>query len=232
MIDICVIPARGGSKRIPKKNIKNFHGKPIIFWSIEEAIKCNCFKKIIVSTDSQEIADLVKIYDVEVPFLRPKNISDDLTQTIPVVEHTIRHQIKNNIDIRNVCCIYPTAPFVRATDLQLGLEKLGSSNVNFVFSATEYDFPIQRAFKINQKKKLEMFQPQFASSRSQDLEKAYHDAGQFYWGAANTWLEEDTLVSNNSIPLIIPNYRVNDIDTIEDWKRAEIMFNYINKYSF
>ena len=228
-MNICVIPARGGSKRIPKKNIKNFCGKPIIVWSIEEAIQSGCFDKTIVSTDNNEIADLAKKHGAEVPFIRPKEISDDYTQTITVITHAIRHQIMNDIKPNNVCCLYATAPFVRSDSLKLGIEKLSDSSISFTFSATRYHFPIQRAFRITENKRLQMFQPKHHNSRSQDLEDAYHDAGQFYCGTTDTWLNSNSLINKKSYPLLIPSYRVQDIDTLEDWQRAELMFYHINK---
>tara|TARA_B110000008_G_C16849422_1_gene516160 strand:+ start:196 stop:897 length:702 start_codon:yes stop_codon:yes gene_type:complete len=228
-MNLCVIPARGGSKRIPKKNIKIFCGKPIILWSIEEAIKSKCFHKIIVSTDDEEIANLVKSHGVDVPFVRPKELSDDYTETIPVIAHAIRHLTKDNQFPTNVCCIYAAAPFIRAIDLELCLKKLKDCGADFTFPATSYAYPIQRSFKIKNNQRVEMFQPEYSNSRSQDLEEAYHDAGQFYWGKANAWLENSSIINKNASPLLLPRYRVQDIDTIEDWQNAEIMFKANNE---
>ena len=228
-MNICVIPARGGSKRIHKKNIKNFCGKPIIIWSIEEAIKSNCFEKIIVSTDDEEIIKLVKNYSVDVPFVRPNKLSDDFTEIIPVINHAIKYQIENYKKPTNVCCIFPTAPFILADDIKLGLKKLDNSDADFIFPVTSYSYPIQRSLKIVDNQKIQMFQPEYLNSRSQDLEEFYHDAGLFYWGKVNSWLKNNTIFNNNSLPIILPRYRVCDIDTEEDWKRAEIMFTMIYK---
>jgi N-acylneuraminate cytidylyltransferase len=228
-MNLCIIPARGGSKRIPKKNIKNFCGKPIILWSIEEAIKSNCFEKIIVSTDDEEITNLVKNHGVEAPFIRPKELADDYTETHAVIVHAIRHQIKHYKTPKNVCCIYPTAPFIKANDLQIGLKKLMSSDVGFTFTATSYAYPIQRSFRITANERAEMFQPENTHKRSQDFEDAYHDAGQFYWGKTDAWLENDSIINENSSPILLPRYRAQDIDTLEDWKAAEKMFDQIYK---
>ncbi|MDA7733963.1 pseudaminic acid cytidylyltransferase [Candidatus Pelagibacter sp.] len=228
-MNLCVIPARGGSKRIPKKNIKFFCGKPIILWSIEEAIKSKCFEKIIVSTDDEEIANLVKSHGIDVPFMRPKELSDDYTETIPVIAHAIRHQIKHNQSPSKVCCIYAAAPFIRANDLKLCFEKLDNCGAEFTFPATSYAYPIQRSFRINKNQRAEMFQPKHSNSRSQDLEEAYHDAGQFYWGKVNAWLENNSIINENASPILLPRYRVQDIDTPEDWQKAEIMFKAINE---
>lgn len=226
---LCVIPARSGSKRITKKNIKNFCGKPIIGWSIELALASKCFDKIIVSTDDEEIANLAKSYGAEVPFLRPKILSGDYTETVNVISHAVKWQTENHVKPDYVCCIYATAPFIQLSDLNKGIEILKSSKCEYVFSATNYIYPIQRSFKINENKKLEMFFPKYLNFRSQDLEKSFHDAGQFYWGLTNSWLENKPIINENSIPILIPQDRVLDIDTIEDWQMAEKMFRIINE---
>lgn len=228
-MNLCVIPARGGSKRIIKKNIKKFCGKPIIIWSIEQAKLSKCFDKIIVSTDDPEIANLVKNTGVEVPFKRPKILSNDQTGTVPVISHAIKWQIKNHQKPSYVCCIYATAPFVKSSDLKNGLKILKDSNSSYTFPATNYAYPIQRSFQIKTNKKLAMFFPKHYKSRSQDLQEAFHDVGQFYWASAETWLENKPIISENSTPLFIPRYRAMDIDTVEDWLIAEKMFEAINK---
>lgn len=227
-MNLCVIPARAGSKRIPKKNIKIFCGKPIIAWSIELAIASKCFDKIIVSTDDKEIADLAKSYGVDVPFMRPKKISDDYTGTIPVISHAIKWQIKHYQKPLYVCCIYATAPFIKLSDLKNGLKILKSSGSDYVFPAANFAYPIQRSFRIKKNKRLEMFYQEHLNSRSQDLDEAFHDAGQFYWGLTETWLDNKPIINDNSIPLLIPRDRVQDIDTFDDWKIAERMFDIIN----
>lgn len=220
---LAVIPARGGSKRIPRKNIKLFNGKPIIAWSIAAAQESACFDRIICSTDDSEIADVARTYGAEVPFIRPATLSDDQIGTIPVIAHAIEWQAQHGATPQEVCCIYATAPFVRAADLQAGLELLKNTDADYVFSVTSYAFPIQRAIRINADNRIEMFNPQHFNTRSQDLEEAWHDAGQFYWGKTKAWLAGKPIFSGEAVPLILPRYRVQDIDTPEDWERAEWM---------
>lgn len=228
-MNIAIIPARGGSKRIPRKNINDFCGKPMIAWSIEAALKSSCFDRVIVSTDDQEIAEVAQKYGAEVPFIRPAELANDFAGTIPVVKHAtewlIQHQQKPSL----VCCLYATAPFVTAKDLQRGLLQQQQTNAAYTFTVTSYPFPIQRAIKITPQNSVEMFSPEYFNSRSQDLEEAYHDAGQFYWGKAEAWLEEKTIFSPESTPLVLPRHRVQDIDTQEDWIRAEMMFQVLKK---
>jgi len=222
---LAVIPARGGSKRIPRKNIKAFGGLPMIAWSIRAAIQSQCFDRIIVSTDDEEIAAVAKEHGADVPFERPANLSDDHTGTIPVIAHAIDWQNKHRPAATQVCCIYATAPFVQAADLQRGLQALQSTDADYAFSVTSYAFPIQRAIRITAEQRVEMFQPEHFNTRSQDLAEAWHDAGQFYWGQALAWLEGKPMFSQGSAPVQLPRHRVQDIDTPEDWERAEWMFN-------
>ncbi|WP_299948341.1 pseudaminic acid cytidylyltransferase [uncultured Microbulbifer sp.] len=219
-----VIPARGGSKRIPRKNIKIFGGQPMIAWSIETARNSGCFDQVIVSTDDSEIAEIAVSYGAKVPFIRPAELSDDFTGTIPVVRHAIEWLQSQYVNIEYLCCIYATAPFLSVKDIDKGLQLLINSNANYVFSVTSYAFPIQRAVRMNDSGRIEMVYPKHFGTRSQDLERVYHDAGQFYWGKAKAWLEEKVIFSSNTIPICLPRYRVQDIDTPEDWERAEIMF--------
>ncbi|PCJ73209.1 MAG: pseudaminic acid cytidylyltransferase [Rhodobacteraceae bacterium] len=221
---IAIIPARGGSKRIPKKNIKMFCGKPMIAWSIEAALISGCFDRVIVSTDDQEIADVALHYGAEVPFLRPRDLSDDHTGTTPVIRHATEWVAKNGTPATYVCCIYATAPFIRPTDIQDGLAALKTAACDYAFSVTSYAFPIQRAVKITAENRVEMFEPDQFQTRSQDLEEAYHDAAQFYWGTADAWLAERLIFGAKSVPVILPRHRVQDIDTPEDWNTAEFMF--------
>ncbi|AMY00695.1 pseudaminic acid cytidylyltransferase [Mesorhizobium ciceri] len=225
---LAVIPARGGSKRIPRKNIRTFGGLPIIAWSIRAAMRSACFDRIIVSTDDAEIAEVAKEYGAEVPFLRPTELSDDHTGTIPVVAHAIRWHVGEGAPAREVCCIYATAPFVRASDVRLGLEMLRATEADFAFSVTSYAFPIHRALRITAGHRVAMFQPEHLGSRSQDLEEAWHDAGQFYWGRSEAWLENKPVFGQGSVPVFLPRHRVQDIDTPEDWERAECMFRVLN----
>lgn len=218
---IAVIPARGGSKRIPRKNIKLFGGLPMVAWSIRAAIDSRSFDRIMVSTDDEEIASVAKAYGADVPFIRPASLSDDHTATIPVIAHAIEWQSQHAIAATEVCCIYATAPFIQASDIQRGLQVLESSNADYAFSVTSYAFPIQRAIRITADQRIEMFQPEHFNTRSQDLEHAWHDAGQFYWGKAQAWLDAKPLFSRDGAPVPLPRHRVQDIDTAEDWERAE-----------
>jgi len=228
-MNIAIIPARGGSKRIPRKNIKNFHGKPLIAYSIEAAIKSGCFDRIIVSTDDTEIAGIAQKYGAEVPFIRPKGISDDYATTLDVINHAVKFCIKNGMDLEYICCIYATAPFLLPEYLQKGLSYLQSNeSLNYAFSATNFSFPIQRAIKLKNNK-VEMFQPEHLNTRSQDLEEAYHDAGQFYWGKKGAFLKSLPFFAQDSVIVQLPRDRVQDIDTSEDWDFAEKLFSVINK---
>ncbi len=228
---LAVIPARGGSKRIPRKNIKPFCGKPIIAWSIEAARQSNCFDRIIVSTDDAEIAEVASSCGAEVPFVRPNELSDDHTATAPVIAHAIEWQRRNDRTPVDVCCIYATAPFIQAPDLQCGLKTLLRSAADYAFSVTSYAFPIQRAIRITTNNRIEMFNPEHVNSRSQDLEEAWHDAGQFYWGKSRAWLAGKPIFSNDAAPVVLPRHRVQDIDTPEDWLRAELLFEAMTNVS-
>ena len=221
---VALIPARGGSKRIPYKNIKSFCGKPMIAWSIEVALKSGCFDRIIVSTDDLKIAEVARHYGAEVPFVRPASLANDFAGTIPVVRHAIQWLQSNDNDVSHVCCLYATAPFVQEKDLQEGMEKLIVNDCSFVFPVTSFSFPIQRAIRITEKGRIEMFHPEHFNTRSQDLEESWHDAGQFYWGSCKDWLDNDVLFSPTAMPLKLPRHRVQDIDTLEDWDCAERLF--------
>jgi N-acylneuraminate cytidylyltransferase len=225
---LAVIPARGGSKRIPRKNIREFRGKPMIAWSIEAAIKSRCFDRIIVSTDDQEIAEVARAHGAEVPFMRPAELSDDYTGTTPVIAHAIEWQNRHGEDVSLACCIYATAPFIQAGDIKRGLEILQSTGADYAFSVTGYASPIQRAIRITSEQRVEMFDAEQFNTRSQDLEEAWHDAGQFYWGKAKAWLALQPVFSSDSVPVKLPRYRVQDIDTPEDWDLAERMSKFFD----
>ena len=225
---IAIIPARGGSKRIPRKNVKLFCGKPMIAWPIEAARASGLFDHIVVSTDDAEIAEVAKANGAEVPFMRPAALSDDHTGTSPVVAHAIEWYRAQGQMPDPVCCIYATAPFVTAADLQRGLQTLTDTGSDFAFSVTSYAFPIQRAIKLAQGCRVEMFQPEHFNTRSQDLEEAFHDAGQFYWGRAEAWLSGKVIFGPHTAAVQLPRYRVQDIDVAEDWQRAEYLFRALN----
>jgi len=222
---VAIIPARGGSKRIPRKNIKDFFGKPLIAYSIETALASNLFEKVVVSTDDEEIASIAKKYGAEVPFLRPKELSDDFTGTQEVVDYTLA-QLEEKYDF--VCTIYATAPLLQKEYLIEGFEELKKSNAINAFSATSMPFPIQRTFKLTNEGRCEMFTPEHYMTRSQDLEEAYQDAGQFYWQRIGVESNE-IMFGTDSIPIILPRHLVQDIDTLEDWQRAEVMYRVLEE---
>jgi len=179
---------------------------------------------VVVSTDDVEIAEVAQSAGATVPFMRPAELADDYTGTIPVVRHAIEWFRRQGVLPEQVCCIYATAPFIRAEDIQQGLEALDTTDCDYAFAVTTYAFPIQRAIRLTKKGRVEMFYPEHFDTRSQDLEEAYHDAGQFYWGRSDAWVVGKPIFSPSSVPIILPRYRVQDIDTPEDWERAEWLF--------
>lgn len=221
---VAIIPARGGSKRIPRKNIVPFHGKPIIAWSIEAALASGCFDDVIVSTDSEEIAEVSRQHGASVPFMRPPELSDDHTDTVAVVKHAIEWLGTRSQCVEQVCCIYATAPLIDPADIRHGQEVLTASGCDYVFSATTFPYPIQRALRIDSRLQAEMFYPEYARTRSQDLDQAWHDAAQFYWGKQAAWREGKRIFEANSRVVPVPRARVHDIDTPEDLERLELMF--------
>ena len=228
-MNIAIIPARGGSKRIPRKNIKSFCGQPMIAYSIKAALESGCFDKVIVSTDDQEIADVARLYGAEVPFMRPEVLANDHAGTSPVIKHAIEWFEQNNQQPSLVCCLYATAPFVQANTIKQALEQMQNTQADYCFTVTRFSFPIQRAIKRTENDRVEMFYPEHLLTRSQDLEEAYHDAGQFYWGKAEAWKAETPVFSQAASPFILPSYLVQDIDTAEDWKRAELMYTLLKQ---
>jgi len=222
-MNIAIIPARGGSKRIPRKNIKKFLGKPILTYSIEAARESGLFEKIIVTTDDEEIAEIAIDCGADVPFLRPESLSNDFSTTVEAVEHAIKWLKTSGEQYEFVCTIYATAPFIRSEYLVEGYKILKESSAVHSFSATTSPFPIQRMFKMDEKGRAEMFFPNHLETRSQDLEQAYHDAGQFYWSRSQGHATE-SMFGKHSIPVILPRFLVQDIDTKEDWIRAEVMY--------
>ena len=224
-MNICIIPARGGSKRIPRKNIKNCCGRPMITWSIKAALNCSSFGRVIVSTDDDEIAEISRQYGAEVPFKRSKSLSDDHTSTIPVIKNAIKWLEMNNEKVDSICCLYPTAPFIEESYIEEGLKKLTENNASYSISVTSFPYPIQRAIKVTKNERLKMFFPESINKRSQDLEKSFHDAGQFYWGKRSAWMKEEKILDHNTVPVYIPRYKVQDIDEEEDWIQAERIFN-------
>lgn len=223
-MNIAIIPARGGSKRILHKNSRLFFGKPIIAYAIELAMKSNCFDKIIVSTDSDKIANIAKKYGAEVPFIRPKNISDDYATTLDVMQHAVNWNVRHHKLVNFICCIYPCTPLLQVKDILYGYEVMLNQAINYSFSACEYAHPIQRGFKLNKQHLLTQQSVQYEASRSQTLEAFYHDAGQFYWGTTDAFIKKSPIFTSNSRAILIPRSRAIDIDTQEDWLLAEALF--------
>ncbi len=221
---IAIIPARGGSKRIPKKNIKSFYGKPLIYYAIKSAIKSNCFERIIVSTDNKQIARISKKYGAEILFMRPKKLSNDKASTRAVTIHCIKFLQNLRVKFDYVCQIYPTAVLMNYKNLKKGLNLIKSKKYNFVFGVSEYPYPIQRSFKIVKKGGVKMKYPRFRYKSTNNLEKNYHDAGQFYIGHKNSFLNYKPMFGLKSFPIIIGKSDAWDIDDTEDWKIAKSLY--------
>ncbi|WP_368506775.1 pseudaminic acid cytidylyltransferase [Colwellia sp. 1_MG-2023] len=220
------MPARGGSKRIPRKNIKDFCGKPIIAYSIEAALTSQCFDQVIVSTDDAEIAQIAREYGALTPFIRPDELSDDHCGTLEVINHAINWLKTAGTPAKYVCTLYGTSPFVKASSLKQAFKVLTSQTEKiYCFGVCEYPVPIQQAFSISHSQTIEMFDPDSFGIRTQDLTPAFFDAGQFYWGTAEGFLSEKCMFSEAAIPYVLPKYEVHDIDNNDDWVLAEAMFN-------
>jgi len=228
-VKIAVIPARGGSKRIPRKNIRMFCGKPIIAYSISAAQQTGLFDQVVVSTDDEEIASVAREFGATTPFSRPREIADDFTGTNAVVKHAVTWFNAQSNDVVHACCLYATAPLVQARFITEGYEALSRSDAAFAFSVTSYAFPIQRALRVTPEGRVDAIYPEHRMTRSQDLEHAYHDAGQFYWGTARAFLEDLPVFAPHSIGVILPRHLVQDIDTLEDWDQAELMYRAIDR---
>lgn len=221
---MAVIPARGGSKRIPGKNIKLFAGKPIIAYSIEAASVSGLFDRIIVSTDSEEIAAVARRYGGETPFMRPAELADDHAGTDAVFLHALEWIAERGAPPEHACCLCATAPLIDAADLRRGLDLLKSADATAAFSVAAYEHPIFRALRLNERGRLEMFWPEHRLTRSQDLPVAYHDAAQFYWANVARYRAVKRFFSSEAVPVVLPRHRVLDIDTPEDWEHAEVLF--------
>lgn len=228
---LAIITARGGSKRIPRKNIKYFLGKPIIAYSIETALKSKLFDEVMVSTEDEEIAEIAKKYGAVVPFLRSKENADDFSGTDDVLIEVIKEYQKRGVNFDICCGIYPTAPFITTERLQEAFELLISKKLDVVFPVVEFSSPIQRALKKDSENKIAMFEPKNLDKRSQDLEKAYHDVGQFYMIDTTTFLEKKLLWSDNTGVIVLPSMQVQDIDNQEDWKVAEFKYQWLKQQS-
>ena len=224
MMRVAIIPARGGSKRIPRKNIKPFAGKPMIGYAIEAALGSGLFDKVVVSTDDDEIAEIARRHGAEIPFRRPAELADDVTPTVPVIAHAIRAGNELGWGIDYACCIYPGVTFIRASDIAAAFALLDASGGDgYSFPVTGFPSPIQRALRRADDGRVTPFNPEHVGTRTQDLEPAFHDAGQFYWGRAGAWLAGLNIHANGRT-IVLPEWRVVDIDTPADWDRAEALY--------
>ena len=219
---IAIIPARGNSKRIKKKNYKKFNGVPTIGKTIKILKKSKLFDRIIVSTDSKEICKISKNCGAEIPFIRPKSLSDDYALISDVIVHCIKFLIKKKYSFDNVCCVYAPNPFLKISDLKEGLNKIKSKKYSYIFSATRYQFPFFKSFIQTKNKEIKMIFPKNFKKRSQDLKNIYCDAAQFYWANKKTWIRQNNIFNKKSHFVLIPKWRYHDLDTNEDWQRAEI----------
>lgn len=222
-MNVAVIPARGGSKRVPRKNIRAFGGKPMIAWAIQAALDSGCFDRVLVSSDDEEVREVAVRHGAEAPFVRPAELADDHTGTSAVVAHAINWLTASGCHPELVCCIYPTAPFLLADDLRAGLQAMSSPRWQFAFSVTDFDAPVFRSFTANPDGGVTMLFPEYGPTRSQDLPLALHDAAQFYWGRTQAWLDGKAVFDRDSFAVCLPRWRVQDIDTEEDFLRAESM---------
>lgn len=220
---IAIIPARGGSKRIPRKNAKPFFGVPMIARTIATALESGLFEQVVVSTDDAEIAEISRYAGAQVPFTRPLDLADDLTPTVPVIAHAVQACNGLGWEVSHACCIYPCVPLLAIGDMTAALEMALDTDADFVYPVTDYAHPIQRAMRRSPAGKMSLYSPQFEMTRTQDLEKSFHDAGQFYWGKSSAWLEHKKM-HTAGLGMPIPHWRVVDIDSEDDWRRAELLF--------
>lgn len=225
MKNLALIPARGGSKRIPRKNMRHFHGKPIIAYSILYAIQSGLFDEVMVSTDDNEIAKIAESYGAKVPFLRSASNSDDHATTEDVIDEVIESYKGLGIYFDNLCCVYATAPLILPGDLKRGLDRLVSGDFNSVFPVAAFSYPVWRGFELGYDSKTKLIWPEYQKSRSQDLKQVYHDAGQWYWVSLKK--KSNQIFTNNSASIVLAQNQVQDIDTDEDWKMAELKYDFL-----
>ena len=229
MTSIAIIPARGGSKRIPRKNIKDFLGKPIIAYSIEAALKSGVFDEVMVSTDDDEIASVARHYGASVPFMRSKDTANDYATTADVINEVLTQYENIGKEFDIVCCIYATAPFVTSDRLREAMETLKSNSADSAFTCVEFSYPVLRGLVINCRGSIGMKWPKYKNSRSQDLEKFYHDAGQFYVSKVEAFRKTNGFWGENTIPIVLSELEVQDLDTHTDWALAEMKYQLLNR---
>ena len=225
---VAIIPARGGSKRIPRKNIKIFLGKPIIVYSIEAAFKSCLFDEVMVSTDDEEIADIAKLYGAKVPFMRSAQCSNDYASTVDVMEEVISCYEKTGFNFNYLCCIYPTAPLISADKLKESFELMKLNNYDSSFPIVPFSYPVLRGLRVNEKL-VKMVWPEYFNSRSQDMETIFHDAGQFYMAKVKSLQLKKTFWTENTGAIILSELESQDIDNESDWKIAEMKYKLIHK---
>jgi pseudaminic acid cytidylyltransferase len=223
-MNIAIIPARGGSKRIPRKNIKSFYGEPVIAYAIKTALESDVFEDVIVSTDDPEIAEVAISFGARVPWLRKRQLSDDQATTMSVMQDAVGKLQSDMSDLENVCCIYPVTPLLKARDIIRGLSVLEMGQWEYVFSAMKVKTPPQRLFSLEDSKGVKMLHPGFTNSRTQDLDSFYTDAGQFYWGRKMSWISGGTVFSSKSTILELAEDLAVDVDTVDDWNYAEYLY--------
>lgn len=224
---IAVIPARGGSKRIPRKNIRSFCGKPIIAYSIDVALRSGLFSSVIVSTDDEEIADVAREYGADVPFMRPAHLADDFAGTTPVITHAIRHCLEHGHNLEAICCVYATSPFSTVEDITRGYEALADASA--AFTVTNFAVPPFWALQQDDKGRMTMVEPEYLDARSQDLPETFHDTGQLYWGTSEFFLEGNEFQEGGAVGIRVPRYRALDIDSNDDWVMAEVMYRVLRE---
>lgn len=230
MASLCIIPARGGSKRIPKKNIKDFLGKPIIAYSIEAAINSGLFDEVMVSTDNQEIAEIAIRFGAKVPFLRTDKTANDYATTFDVIEEVLSQYHLHNKNFEFTCCLYACVPFITDSKLADSFKILQKNDFDSVFPVMTFGFPIQRALKMGIDNKINFFYPEFSLTRSQDLDQSYHDAGQFYWMNTETCLRKKGILTDNTGSIIVSELEGQDIDNEIDWKLAELKYELLQSF--
>ena len=228
-MNLAVLPARGGSRRIPRKNVRDFCGKPMIAWPIRAALESGCFDRVVVSTDDEEISAVAQAVGAEVPFRRPPDLSDDHAATRPVIAHAIEYMRQKGMTVTNVCCLYATAAFTSPAAIRSAYETLIQSGASYVFPILPFPAPIERSLRQSESGHIEMVMPEHFATRSQDLQQAWHDAGQFYWAKADTWLADKPIFSPDAVGLPLPADAACDIDYEEDWVKAEDLFKLKSK---
>ena len=223
-MNFAIIPARGGSKRLRKKNIRDFCGKPVIAYAIENALSLGIFSEVIVTTDDPDIASISRDYGAQIPEMRPGNLSDDYATTLDVMKYAVANYVPKSENKNAVCCIYPTTPLLSPRFVLEGQQLFESGEWDYVISATRYSHPIERAFTINRSGPVEVINPEYVFTRTQDLSDSFYDAGQFYWGERQTWITGKSMFLSRMTAVEIPKLQSIDIDTLEDWILAEHIY--------